>query len=464
MDAAVSIPAESVRGAGLCRTLHWLATGQLDPRELCEIHLQAIARIDPQLHAFLDVRPALVREQAEAAERRRGEGPIGRLDGVPIAIKDNLDIAGYPTTAGLISRKARIAQHDAHAVSRLRAAGAVLIGKTNLDEGALGAVTDNPHFGPTHNPFRHGYTAGGSSGGSAAAVAAGLATAAIGSDTLGSIRIPASYCGVCALKPTHGEISARGLVPAARRLDAVGLIAREVGDLAVLLHVLAGYDADDPRSRRRRVALSPPDWEPGALRCGLLPDLSTAGVEPAVSEVFEAALAKLQHELGERVPLDFSDWPWPKMRRAGLLLMEAEMLNTFADDLEQASSVFRKMLDFAARKSAADYVAADRTIDFAVLKARRVFARVDALVMPATPQGAFPLGQRVPDSQADLTAFASLSGCPAVSIPMGTLPDGMPVGMQFVGSPGSDLRVLELAEVCAAALDAALGYPIKVSR
>src|SRR5581483_9936148 len=460
MDAAVSIPAKDARGAGLCRTLHWLAPGQIDPRQLCELHLDAIARIDPQLHAFLDVRPALVREQAEAAERRRHEGPIGRLDGVPIAVKDNLDVAGLPTTAGLESRKSRIAQHDAHAVSRLRAAGAVLIGKTNLDEGALGAVTDNPHFGPTHNPLRRGYTAGGSSGGSAAVVAAGLATAAIGSDTLGSIRIPASYCGVCALKPTHGEISARGLVPAARRLDAVGLIAREVGDLAVLLHVLAGYDADDPRSRRRRVALSPPDWEPGALHAGLLPDLSSAGAEPTVIEVFEAALAKLQHELGERVTLDFSDWPWPKMRRAGLLLMEAEMLNTFADDLDHASPAFRKMLDFAARKSAADYVSADRTIDFAVLKARRVFARVDVLVMPTTPQGAFPLDERV-DSQADLTAFASLSGCPAVSIPMGTLRDGLPIGMQFVGAPGSDLRLLELAEVCASALDAAPAYPVE---
>src|SRR5690348_15628620 len=330
MDAATdSIPPQSARDAGLCRSLHWLAIGRLKPRELSEIYLEAITQRDPQLHAFLDVRPALVREQAAAAEHRRRDGPIGRLDGIPIAVKDNLDIAGLPTTAGLASRKSRIAQLDAHAVGRLRAAGAVLIGKTNLDEGALGASTNNPHFGPTHNPHRRGYSAGGSSGGSAAAVAAGLAVAALGSDTLGSVRIPASYCGVCALKPTHGEISARGLVPAARRLDAVGMIAREVGDLAVLLHVLAGYDADDPRSRRRRVALSPPDWEPGALHTGLLPDLADAGVEPAVTEVFEGALAKLQHELGERVTLDFSDWPWPRMRRAGLLLMEAEMRRTF---------------------------------------------------------------------------------------------------------------------------------------
>ena len=465
MDAATdSIPPQSARDAGLCRNLHWLAIGRLKPRELSEIYLEAIARRDPQLHAFLDVRPALVREQAAAAENRRREGPIGRLDGIPIAVKDNLDIAGLPTTAGLASRKSRIAQLDAHAVGRLRAAGAVLIGKTNLDEGALGASTNNPHFGPTHNPHRHGYTAGGSSGGSAAAVAAGLAVAALGSDTLGSVRIPASYCGVCALKPTHGEISARGLVPAARRLDAVGVIAREVGDLAVLLHVLAGYDADDPRSRRRRVALSLPDWEPGELRTGVLPDLEAIGVQPAVVEVFDAALVKLRHELGTRRVLDFSDWHWQKMRRAGLLLMEAEMCRTFAGDLDEASPPFRAMLDYAARKSASDYVAADVLLDASTLKARRVFAQVDVVVLPTTPQGAFPLDQPAPDSQADLTAFASLAACPAVSIPMGTLPDGMPIGMQFVGAPGSDLRLLELAEVCAARLDAAPVFPVESPR
>lgn len=461
MDAFEALAAHALRGAGMCQTLHWLAAGRVTPRELAKIHLDAIARLDPALHCYLDVRPELVREQADAAERRRREGPIGRLDGVPIAIKDNLDVAGIPTSAGLASRRQRITPHDAHAVARLRAAGAVLLGKTNLDEGALGAATDNPHFGPTHNPHKHGYSAGGSSGGSAAAVAAGLVTVALGSDTLGSVRIPASYCGVCALKPTYGEISTRGLTPAARRLDVVGLIAREVGDLAVLLHMLAGYDADDPRSRHRRVALALPDWEPGALRTGLLPDLAAAGVQADVIAVFETALAKLQHELGEKRALDFSDWPWPRMRRAGLLLMEAEMRLTFADDLDGASPAFRAMLDYAARKSASDYVIADRIIDFAVLKARRVFAQVDLMVTPTTPQGAFPLDAHVPDSQADLTAFASLSGCPAVSIPMGTLPDGLPIGMQLIGPPGSDLRLLELAGVCAAALDAAPRYPVE---
>jgi len=332
-----------------------------------------------------------------------------------------------------------------------------------MDEGALGATTDNPHYGATHNPHRHGYTAGGSSGGAAAAVAAGLAVAAVGSDSLGSIRIPASYCGVYALKPTHGEISARGMVPAARRLDTVGLLARSADDLTVLLQVLAGYDADDPRSRRRRVALSPPDWEPGRLRAGFLPDLAALGVHQDVIAVFEAALANWPRELGERRTVDFSDWDFARTRRAGFLLMEAEMLGTFAADLAdtetRVSEHFRRLLGYAAGKSAADYACADRVLDAATLKMRRLFAQIDVLVLPTTPQGAFPLDGPVPDSQADLTSFASLAGCPAVNIPMGYLPDGMPVGLQLVGARGSDLRLLELASVLAATLDVEPAYP-----
>ncbi len=465
MDAGSPLAAAQLRRAGLFQLLHGLAGGRTTPTALAEISLDTVARLDPLLHAFVDVRPELVREQAEAAERRRREGVLGRLDGIPVAVKDNFDIAGWPTRAGLPGRGDRIAAHDAHVVARLRAAGAVILGKTALDEGALGAVTSNPHFGATHNPHRGGYTAGGSSGGSAVAVATGMVTVALGSDTLGSVRIPASYCGVCALKPTHGELSARGLVPAARRLDSVGLLAREVADLTVLLQVLAGHDADDPRSRRRRVALALPDWEPGRLRTGVLADPLAAGIEAPMQALFDAALARLEHELGERQRVDFSDWPYARMRRAGLLLMEAEMLHTFAADLADTaypvSPAFRTMLDWARGKSAADYVAADRMLDAAQLKARRLFAQVDVLVLPTTPQGAFSLDGPVPDSQADLTAFASLAGCPAVSIPMGLLPDGLPAGLQFVGPPGSDLRLLELAGVCAAALDGAPAYPVE---
>ncbi|KRE99955.1 amidase [Frateuria sp. Soil773] len=464
MNPLPPIADHDLRRASLCQLLHWLAIGRVQPQALADVYQQAIERLDPELNAYVDLRPGLLQEQARTAERRRRDGVIGRLDGIPIALKDNFDMAGWPTRAGLPGRNVPAAE-DAHVVARLRASGAVLVGRTNMDEGALGATTDNPHTGATHNPHRRGYTAGGSSGGAAAAVAAGLAVAAVGSDSLGSIRIPASYCGVYALKPTHGEVSARGMVPAARRLDAVGLLARSVDDLTVLLRVLAGYDADDARSRRRRVALSPPDWEPGNLRAGLLPDLAAVGVQPEVAAVFDAAIARLGHALADRRTVDFDDWNFARTRRAGLLLMEAEMLSTFAGDLADTahpvSERFRRMLGYAAGKSAADYAVADRVLDAATLKMRRLFAQVDVLVLPTTPQGAFPLDGPVPDSQADLTSFASLAGCPAVSLPMGTLPDGMPVGLQLVGARGSDLRLLELAAVCAATLDAEPSYPVE---
>ena len=453
-----------LRRASVCQLLHWLATGRIGSERLAEVYLEAIERLDPALNAYVDLRPALVAEQARAAAQRRRAGVIGRLDGIPIALKDNIDVAGVPTRAGMPGRT-RPAAADAHVVERLRACGAVLLGKTNMDEGALGAATDNPHFGATHNPWRPGYSAGGSSGGAAAAVAAGLAAAAIGSDSLGSIRIPASYCGVYALKPTHGEISTCGLVPAARRLDTVGLIARSADDLTVLLQALAGYDADDPRSRHRRVAFAPPDWEPGRLRYGVLPDLAARGVEAAVVDVFEAALAKLPEDLGERFRVDFSDWDFARTRRAGFLLMEAEMLDIFAADLADTrhpvSARFRALLDYAAGKSAVDYVRADRVLDAATLKMRRLFEQVDVLMLPTTPRGAFPLGGIEPSDHADLTAFASLAGCPAVSLPMGTLPDGLPVGLQLVGARGADLRLLELAAVCASVLDAEPAYPAR---
>jgi aspartyl-tRNA(Asn)/glutamyl-tRNA(Gln) amidotransferase subunit A len=465
MNTMPPVADTDMRRATVLQILHWLAIGRVQPQALCDVYQNAIERLNPRINAFVaDFSASLIQEQALAADRRRRDGVIGRLDGMPIAIKDNFDVAGVPTRAGM-RRRSVVPAGDAHVVARLRASGAVLLGKTNMDEGALGLTTNNPFHGATHNPHRLGYTAGGSSGGAAAAVASGMAVAAIGSDTLGSVRVPASYCGVYALKPTHGEISARGLVPAARRLDAVGLLARGVDDLTVLLQTLAGYDADDARSRRRRVAFSPPDWEPGNLRAGFLPDLAAVGVEPDVIDVFEEALGKLNGQLGERRTVDFSDWDFARTRRAGLLLMEAEMLNTFADELADeaypVSPGFRQMVDFAARKSAADYVAADRVLDDATLKMRRLFAQVDVLVMPTTSQGAFPLDGPVPDSQADLCSFASLAGCPAVSIPMGTLPNGMPIGMQLVGARGSDLRLLELAAVCASSLDAEPVYPVE---
>lgn len=453
-----------LRGATAFQQLHWLASGRIDSARLVQASRDAIAQANPTLGAFLALDESAPGQAAASDSRRAGGRAIGRLDGLAVAVKDNVDVAGVATTAGLPGRRARIATEDATAVARLRAAGAVILGKTNLDEGVLGTTSNNPHFGPVRNPFRHDHTAGGSSGGSAAAVAAGLCSFALGSDTLGSVRIPASHCGVFALKPTHGEISTRGMVRAARRLDCIGLIARSVEDLAIIVQVLNAHDPADPRSRRRRVPMATPDWEPGRLRSAFARDLGVLGVAPEVGAVFDAAVARIDSAFGQRTDVDFSDHDLGRTRRAALLVMESELGVELADDLADEahplSPRLRAMLDFAKGKSAVDYAAADRVLDATVLKARRVFEDIDVLVLPTVAHGAYPLAERERANDADLTAFANLAGCPAVSLPMGTLPDGLPVGLQLVGRPGADLRLLELAAICAATLDAAPTYPV----
>lgn len=448
------------RGATLCQILHWLATGTTDAAQSTRTYLDAIAQSSARVNAFVAVAANSASTQARESDARRAQGnAIGRLDGVAVAIKDNIDVAGLPTHAGLPGARAP-AVRDAAVIERLRGAGAVILGKTGMDEGP-GAEGKNPHFGDVHNPWRPGFSPGGSSAGSAAAVAAGLCAAAIGTDTLGSIRIPASYCGVYGFKPTSGEISLRGIKPAARRLDCVGLLARGVDDLGVLYHVLAGYDAADPRSRRRRLDPDLPDWEPGKLRIGVLADVRAWGASDGVAVAFTHALEVLTHALPDRRIVDFADFPMPAARRAGLLLVEAEMLGAFpADVLAGVSPRLARMLDYARDKSAADYAIADRVVDAAVLKARRLFADIDVLVTPTTPQTAFAHGEPAPADQADFTAFANLSGCPALSLPLGLTANGLPAGLQLMGAPGSDLRLLELAAVCAAALDTTPDYPV----
>lgn len=455
-----TIAERQLRGARLCQSLHWLAAGAIDAGRLTRTYLDAATRANARLNAFIAIDAAGAESQARESDARRAQGrAIGRLDGVPVAVKDNIDVAGLPTQAGMPGARAPAAR-DAAVVERLRGAGAVILGKTGMDEGP-GADGSNPHFGAVQNPWRPGFSPGGSSAGSAAAVAAGLCAAAIGTDTLGSVRIPASYCGVYGFKPTAGEISMRGIAPAARRLDGVGLLARGVGDLGVLYHLLAGYDAADPRSRRRRVDPDLPDWEPGKLRVGVLGDLRAWGTTEGVEGVFVRALDALMHELPDRRVVDFADFPIPAARRAGLFLTEAELLGAYpADVIASASPRLARMLDYARGKSAADFASADRVVDAAVLKARRLFADVDVLVTPTTPQTAFAHGAPAPVDQADFTAFANLSGCPALSLPMGIAADGLPTGLQLMGPPGSDLRLLELGEVCAAALDTTPDYPV----
>ncbi|CAM5236569.1 Amidase OS=Rhodanobacter lindaniclasticus OX=75310 GN=B1991_04750 PE=3 SV=1 [Rhodanobacter lindaniclasticus] len=416
MNSMPPIADIDLRRASLCQLLHWLATGRVRPEAWPTSTSRPSSRLDPQLNCYVD-------DVRARNSRNRRSWPIGvdvwrvigRLDGIPLAVtQDTLDMAGWPTRAGLPGRRKPV-ENDAHVVARLRASGAVVIGKTDMDEGALGAATDNPHFGATHNPHRHGYSAGGSSGGAAAAVAAGLAVAAVGSDSLGFDPHPGQLLRYLRLEAhPRRNLAVAWCRPRAgwTRWACWRAASRISPSCCRCWPVTMPTDA---RSRRRRVAFALPDWDPGHLRAGLLPDLAAVGVQPEVIEVFEAALARLPHALGDRRTVDFADWNFARTRRAGLLLMEAEMLGTFAGDLADdakypVSDRFRSMLGYAASKSAADYAMADRVLDAATLKMRRLVAqRPTCRLRPTTPQGAFPLGGPVPDSVADLTSFASLA-------------------------------------------------------
>ena len=441
---------EQLRHAPLTCVLHALAMGRCSSESLTRACLAAIAR-DGALNAWtwVDADGALVAAR-ESDERRANGRPFGRLDGVPIAIKDNIDVAAMPTSIGIGGREVGLAAQDARVVDRLRGAGAIILGKTNLDEAALGTVGRNPTFGDVANPLHAGKSSGGSSAGSAAAVAAGHAIAALGTDTMGSVRIPAAFCGLVGLKPTFGEISNAGVASALRRADTVGVLTRTVEDAALLLPLLAGHDRPDPRAHQLRLPLSLPDWAPGKLRAGVVSDLALLGTDPAVAAGFTAAMQRCTQAFGDirPVPLAIEPLKVAETRRAALLLMEAEIVAAHRDELSRGSDRLWKLLDFAKRKSAVDYARADRLLDVYTLRMRRIFDDVDVLLLPTVPALPPGLGAEEPGNLADFTALASLAGCPALSLP---LADGQ--GLQLVGGPGSDLRLLELGEILLALIE-----------
>jgi Asp-tRNA(Asn)/Glu-tRNA(Gln) amidotransferase A subunit family amidase len=424
---------------------------------LTKQYLAQIAERDGAINAFLFRADQSALAAAAASDMRRSAGEsFGALDGIAIAIKDNIAVADMPLSAGMATRRGHIATADAEVVARLRAAGAVILGKLNLHEGALGADNDNPHFGACHNPRKLGYTPGGSSGGSAAAVAAGFCPVSLGTDTMGSVRIPAAYCGVVGFKPSYGLLSQRGLIPACYALDHVGILAHAVTDIAPVLRVLAGPDALDPYSRVY-APMNPYSRPRFATLSGL-------GVDAPVAAVFARALAQLQPLIRPSVAPSqvnaarhFDDYDFARMRRAGLLATEADMAAFHRLDLRDRPALFsdtlRTMLAFAQSKSAVDLAAAQAQIATAKVKAAQVFADCDILICPSTPQVAFAFGEKAPANQADLTSFANLSGCPAISIPCGFVAD-LPVGLQLIAAPGADFALLGVAERCAALLQA----------
>ena len=405
---------------------------------------------------------ASTREAARAADRLRASAArLGQLHGLPLVIKDNIDVAGVATTNGMGPRNRPVPDVDAPVVARLRAVGAVLLGKLNMHEGALGATTDNEHHGRTQNPWARGVTPGGSSGGSGAAVAARLCAAALGTDTMGSVRLPAAYCGVAGLKPTFGLVSTRGVAPLSWRLDHVGPLCRSVADLGLLLDAMAGHDPDSMES-----VVAPDDGSYAVtaphnlvgLRVGVIANFDTVEIAADVLHGFQAALAQLESMGVQEQRLTLPDYDPSAARRAGLLVSEAEAAvfheSDLADHPAAFSDAFRSMLAYGREVKGDRLIKAERAVQHAGFALRRAFDAVDVIAAPTTPQTAFPFDEAAPANQADLTAPANFAGCPAVTVPCGVSASGLPIGLQLIGPPFGERYLLSLAM----AFEAACGY------
>jgi len=428
-----------------------LAAGRVSSVELTRAQLDAIAA-RPALNAYLHVDAEGALRAAAASDARRAAGLVlGALDGLTLAVKDNIDVAGMPTTAGMATRRGRVAAQDAFAVARLREAGMVVLGKLNMHEAALGATNDNPHYGRCENPRRAGYTPGGSSGGSACAVAAGLCGLALGSDTMGSVRIPAAYCGVVGLKASYGRISTGGSVACSYVLDHIGPLTRSRRDLALVMPVLATFDAAcaDARDVASRPALAAPRWVAAA-------DVEALGVSPVVAAAYRGALQRLRARGDAVCEIELAGYDFGRARRAGLLVVEADLLVEHAEDWracpEQFSSELTRFLRYGERQSAAAYAGALRTVAAAHVEVARWFAHGDVMLLPTAPQQAFAFGAPVPANQADLTSIANMAGVPALSVPLPAGEGELPVGLQLIAPVGAEATLLaaDLDGVCAA--------------
>lgn len=439
-----------------------MARRELSPVAVVEAHLDRIAALDPKLNAFLRVTAERARDEARAAERELAAGrPRGPLHGVPLALKDLFETAGLATTAGSRILAGNVPARDAAAVARLRAAGLVLVGKTNLHEFAFGTTTDNPHTGACRNPWDLARSPGGSSGGSGAALAAGLCAASLGTDTGGSIRIPAAACGVVGLKPTLGRVSRRGVVPLSWSLDTVGPMARTVEDAALLLDAIAGPDPEDDACSRRPAESFGRELEAGVggLALGVPREWFFDGVEPGIAAAVEAALAALERAGARRVEVAAPGMAEAHTAHHAVLAVEAaafhgrwlrERPDDYGDDV-------RRGLELGSLVPAVDYVNARRMQTVA----RRTFAaaleRADVLVTPALPAAPLRVGEpmsREPGVAWNrlLTPF-NLAGLPALSVPCGFDGAGLPVGLQVVGRPFAEASLLRVGR----ALERAMG-------
>ena len=478
----------------------------LDAREVSSVevtqaHLDRIAEVDGGVHAFLHVNENAL-DTAAAIDKARVEGTASGLAGVPVAIKDVLCTFDMPSTAGSKILEGWVPPYDATVVARMRAAGLVPLGKTNMDEFAMGSSTEHSAYGNTHNPWDLTRIPGGSGGGSAAALAAFEAPLALGSDTGGSIRQPAAVTGTVGVKPTYGGVSRYGAIALASSLDQVGPVTRTVLDAGLLHDVIGGHDphdstsipdawpsfADAARAGRREGAIR-------GLRVGVVTDLAGGeGFQPGVVQRFEEALALLEAEGAEIVPVSAPSFRYAIA--AYYLILPAEA----SSNLAKFDSVrFGMRVTPDGQPTVEDVMSATREAGFGDEVKRRIilgtyalsagyydayygsaqkvrtliqrdfdaaFAQVDVLATPSAPTTAFPLGSKVDDPLAmylnDLTTIpANLAGVPGISLPSGLAPeDGLPVGIQFMAPAREDARLYTVGAALEQLLEAKWGGPL----
>lgn len=469
---------------------HWRASahelhqhfveGKISAEAVVSSHLQRIAARDGEIGAFLHVNEegalARAKEQDGWAEGKRADHP---LSGVPVAVKDNIVTRGMPTTAGSKILRDFMSPFDAAVIEKLLAAGAIIVGKTNLDEFAMGSSTEHSAWHPTHNPWELSRVPGGSSGGSAAAVAAGLTPLALGSDTGGSIRQPASYCGIVGMKPTYGRVSRYGLIAFASSLDQIGPMARSVEDARLLYEAIEGVDPRDSTSTAAPSATLARGN--GPWRIGLPREYFGEGIEPGVRAAMDQALERLRslgHQLVE-ISLPHTSYAIATYYliapaeassnlsrydgvRYGMRVDGHDLVNMYETTRDQGfgAEVKRRILLGTHALSAGYYDAYYLTAQKVRTLIRRdfdqAFGQVDFIVTPTTPDCAFPLGSRDDDPikmyLGDIfTATANLAGIPGLSMPVG-LSEGLPVGLQWLAPPFQESQLFQAA----AALEAVL--------